>query len=201
MQVDIQAPVYCADDTHVGKVDRVVIDPDAQRVTHIVIHKGTWLSHDIVVPLDEVERADEQGVHLRLTPEQVDGLPDFVEVEWAQPREGWVPPPEYFESVVLWPPYFGQPAAPTTEHLSIGEHEVAITEGTDVECTDGKIGVVDRVLLDAQTQRLEGFVVREGVILTHDVVIPVRWIADTSPDVVRLNVSKDQVAREAQRPS
>ena len=70
-----------------------------------------------------------------------------------------------------------------------------------MECTDGKIGVVDRVLLDAQTQRLDGFVVREGVILTHDVVIPARWIADTSPDVVRLNVSKDQVAREAQRPS
>ena len=50
MQVDIQAPVYCNDGTHVGKVDRVVIDPDAQRVTHIVIHKGTFLSRDIVVP-------------------------------------------------------------------------------------------------------------------------------------------------------
>ncbi len=201
MQVDIQAPVYCADGTHVGKVDRVVIDPDAKRVTHVVIHKGTWLSRDIVVPLDAIERTDRHGVYLRLAPDQVNALPDFVEVEWAQPREGWVPPPGYFESVVLWPPYYGQPAAPTTERLRLGEHEVAITEGTDVECTDGKIGVVDRVLLDPETRRLEGLVVREGVILTHAVVVPARWVADASADAVRLNVAKDTVARDAQRAS
>jgi uncharacterized protein YrrD len=201
MQVDIQAPVYSADGTHVGKVDRVVIEPDVQRVTHIVIHKGTWLSRDIVVPLDEVERADKDGVHLRLGPEQVEALPDFVEVEWAQPREDWVPPPGYFESVVLWPPYFGQPAAPATERLNIGEYEVAITEGTDVECTDGKLGVVDRVLVDAQTGRLQGMVVRQGLILTHDVIVPAQWIAGADADAVRLSVTKDQVSREAERPS
>jgi uncharacterized protein YrrD len=198
MQVDIQAPVYCRDGTHVGKVDRVVIEPDAKLVTHVVIHKGTWLSRDVVVPLDSVERTDAKGVYLRLSPAEVEALPDFLEVEWAVPAEGWVPPPGYFESVVLWPPYFSQSAAPTRERQNIGAHEVAVTEGTDVECTDGKLGVVDQVVVDATTGRLEGFVVRRGILLTHDVVIPAPWIAHTDANVVRLNVTKDQVAREAQ---
>jgi uncharacterized protein YrrD len=201
MQVDIQAPVYSRDGTHVGKVDRVVIEPDAKLVTHIVIHKGTWLSRDVVVPMDSVERTDTKGVYLRLGPAEVEALPDFVEVEWAVPAEGWVPPPGYFESVVLWPPYFSQSAAPTRERQNIGAHEVAVTEGTDVECTDGKLGVVDQVVLDAATGRLEGVVVRQGFLLTHDVVIPAAWIAQTDANVVRLNVTKDQVAREAQPPS
>jgi uncharacterized protein YrrD len=201
MQVDIQAPVYCADGTHVGKVDRVVIEPEAKLVTDIVIHKGTWLSRDIVVPLESVERTDAKGVYLRLSRDEVEALPDFVEVEWASPAEGWVPPPGYFENVVLWPPYYAQPTAPTSERQNIGADEVAVTEGTEVECTDGKLGVVDRVVLDAATGRLEGLVVREGIFLRHDVVVPVQWIADTTADVVQLNVTRDQVAREAQPPA
>jgi uncharacterized protein YrrD len=199
MQVDIQAPVYSTDGTHVGKVDRVVIDPQAKLVTHIVVHKGTLLARDVVVPLNDVDSAGEDGVRLRVSEAKLDELPDFVEVEWVQPHEGWVPPPGYFESAVLWPPYFGQQAAPTREVTNIGDREVAITEGTDVECTDGKIGVVDRVQIDAQSGRLEGIVVREGVLFTHQVLVPAAWIASADADAVRLSVTKDQVAQEARR--
>jgi uncharacterized protein YrrD len=199
MQVDIQAPVYSADGEHVGKVDRVVIDPQDKRVTHIVVHKGTLLSRDIVVPLDDVNTAGDDGVRLRVSADKLDALPDFIEVEWVQPHEGWVPPPGYFESAVLWPPYFGQQAAPSREVMNIGEREVAITEGTDVECTDGKIGVVDRVQLDAQSGRLEGIVVREGVLFTHHVLVPAAWIASADAEAVRLSVTKDQVAQQARR--
>ena len=198
MQIDIQAPVHCVDGTHVGKVDRVVIEPGAQRVTHIVVHKGALLSRDVVVPIEAVERADTGGLHLRLGPQELDDLPDFVEVEWVQPRADWTPPPGYFETVVLWPPYYGHAAAAESERLSIADDQVAITEGTDVECTDGKIGVVDRVVLDAGTGRLEGFVVRQGVFLTRDVIVPAAWVAHADPDTVRLSVPKEQVAREGQ---
>ena len=201
MQVDIQAPVYCRDGTHVGKVDRVVIEPDAKLVTHIVTTRApgclaTSSSH--WTPSSAPKRRASTYASARLKSKR-------CRTSWRwngpYPAEGWVPPPGYFENVVLWPPYFSESAAPTRERQNIGANEVAVTEGTDVECTDGKLGVVDQVVLDASTGRLEGFVVRRGILLRHDVIIPAGWIAQTDADVVRLNVTKDQVAREAQRAS
>jgi sporulation protein YlmC with PRC-barrel domain len=66
--------------------------------------------------------------------------------------------------------------------------------GTTIYTNDDvNIGTIDRLIVDPRTDRLQGFVVRKGLILQRDVVIPA---ADVAPDnyddmngILRLTIS------------
>ena len=55
-----------------------------------------------------------------------------------------------------------------------------ITIGTPALADDGEFGRVARVILHPATQEVEGVVVEQGGMLSHDVVIPVEAIASAN---------------------
>src|SRR5690349_9836839 len=66
MDIRIGTEVYCGSDK-AGKVERVVISPRRQTVTHLIVGRGMVLHKDIVVPIERVVHADEERVDLDLT--------------------------------------------------------------------------------------------------------------------------------------
>jgi osmotically-inducible protein OsmY/sporulation protein YlmC with PRC-barrel domain len=62
--------------------------------------------------------------------------------------------------------------------------------GQRVATTDGEVGRVDTVLIDSATKRATHFTVRKGLLLHKDVIVPVEWIADYQPDLIKLGVDK-----------
>jgi uncharacterized protein YrrD len=71
------APVE-ASDGHVGEVSELVIDPDTNQVTHLVLHKGHLFGHhDIAVPIADLDRVDEGIVYLKIDKAAVKDLPDI----------------------------------------------------------------------------------------------------------------------------
>ncbi len=95
MNIEIGARVRTRDDADVGEVHRVVVDLERQAVASIVVLKGRLLSRDILVPLEYVERADEDGVGLRLTTDELKELPDFAYNEILTPPPTWAFPMPY----------------------------------------------------------------------------------------------------------
>jgi sporulation protein YlmC with PRC-barrel domain len=65
-----------ATDGHVGTVSELVVAPDAERITHLVLTEGhLWGKKEVTVPLSAVDRVEDDTVYLKLDREAVEQLP------------------------------------------------------------------------------------------------------------------------------
>jgi uncharacterized protein YrrD len=68
-----------------------------------------------------------------------------------------------------------------------------ITIGTPALADDGKVGRVARVIIHPATQEVEGVVVEQGGMLTHDLVIPIDAITGADEDSLRVRGTRDEI--------
>jgi sporulation protein YlmC with PRC-barrel domain len=69
------AAVYAADG-HVGQVDEFLVDPEDSHITHLVMQEGhLWGQKEVTFPISEIDRIDEDGVHLKLDKRAIEALP------------------------------------------------------------------------------------------------------------------------------
>jgi hypothetical protein len=62
-----------ATDGHIGKVEKLIVEPDSGHITHLVLHKGhLWGKKDIMVPLSAVDRVDYDTVYLNVDKKAVE---------------------------------------------------------------------------------------------------------------------------------
>ena len=62
-----------------GTVDRVLTEGDSDRVTHLIVRRGSLLTREIAVPAELIATTDEQTVHLTISQQELDELPEFQE--------------------------------------------------------------------------------------------------------------------------
>ena len=64
-----------ATDGHVGHLDEFLVDPATERVTHLVLRVGhLWGQRDLTIPVSEIDRLEENTVHLKLDKRQIEAL-------------------------------------------------------------------------------------------------------------------------------
>jgi uncharacterized protein YrrD len=89
-EVDVKVPtdgihleegtnVISADDEHVGDVAQVFVRSSDDQVTHLLISRGLLFTTEKLVPIDWVDSADEDGVHLAVNKTALENLPDYEE--------------------------------------------------------------------------------------------------------------------------
>jgi len=71
------ADVITADDEHVGNVDAVLTEPEADRATHLVVSEGVLFPHRKLVPMQWVDTVLENEIHLAVPAALVDDLPEY----------------------------------------------------------------------------------------------------------------------------
>src|SRR5215208_6914021 len=76
--------VFTPGGEEVGRVNRFVIDPATNEVTHIVIQKGWLLPEDKVVPFEMVNSATDERVVLNEEIGDFDKLPPFEETHFVR---------------------------------------------------------------------------------------------------------------------
>src|SRR4051794_38476906 len=107
MRLDLDAKVRARDGDDIGSVDRAIVDPRTNEVTHIVVRTGTIFGRDIMVPRADIERGGVDGdtIQLDLTKDELDQFPDFVLEQYSAPPPAWVAPAGYgFPSTgYAWP--------------------------------------------------------------------------------------------------
>lgn len=204
MQFNIGAKVLTADGEQVGTVDRVVIEPDTQEVTHLVVQKGILFTEDKVIPMSLVSNATEEQVSLQKADDDLDEFPDFVESNFVPADRGpdsvsvtnnrantfyWYPPVGGYGG-------FAAHAIPRyvvkTEHIPEGT--VALDEGANVISSDGEhVGDVERVFTDSENDRATHLLISEGLFLKEKKLVPTRWIEHVFEHEIRLFVDSELV--------
>jgi hypothetical protein len=71
------AEVFSADDEHVGDVEQVLTDPQADRVTHFVITEGLLLKERKLIPSQWVSTMAEDRVKLAVGSDLLKSLPEY----------------------------------------------------------------------------------------------------------------------------
>lgn len=65
-----------ATDGHVGRVDEFLMDPESERITHLVLQEGhLWGKKDINIPVSEIDRIEGNTVHLKIDKQAIEELP------------------------------------------------------------------------------------------------------------------------------
>jgi sporulation protein YlmC with PRC-barrel domain len=215
MRFELDAKVFASDGEHIGHVDRAIIDPSTNEVTNIVVRTGAIFGRDILVPRIDLEHGvhDDEGIHLSLTKEQLEALPDYVPEAYGPAPGTWVAPAGYGfpDGSYMFPLAFdpmtgGTPIMIPPDDTQLDDPDVVtLTKGALVLDREGDdIGVVDDIRFDTESGRLQGFVLRVGGALRTlfgggDTVEVSRYqIESVGESIVRLRLAKDDVEAAAE---
>jgi len=186
MPLMIGAKVNCTDGA-CGEVSRVVVDPAAQTVTHLVVDRQYQGRLVLLGLVDAVPG----GLRLGCT---------IAEFENLQPADATVLPHDSVEDPrwdvlgVSRRARLSPPSRPpvTSEALPFGQ--VAVRGGEHVHATDGDIGQVRGLLIDPASHQVTHVLLREGHVFGRkEVAIPVGAVTGLAEDGIRLNLTKQQV--------
>jgi sporulation protein YlmC with PRC-barrel domain len=190
MELSIGAEATCTDGPG-GKVIRVVVDPVAKAVTHVVVEPRHRSGLGKLVPLDLVESSTAAGLQLRCSTAELQALESAETTQFLPGVEGY---PGFGEDeVVAWPYYGGNASVPVTFD-TLPVDEVAVRRGDRVHATDGRIGHVEGLVVDGQTRHVTHVLLQEGHLWGRkEVAIPMASVVSVE-DGIRLNITKQEVA-------
>jgi sporulation protein YlmC with PRC-barrel domain len=200
----IGAEASCTDGD-AGEVRRVIVDPVARSLTHLVVEPKGRLGLARLVPLDLVDMADAATgtIRIRCT------LAEFARLDPAEETQ-FVPGTRGYEAygteqVLSWP-YFsmsGGPADPmdlglervsqTVTYDTVPLGEVEVRRGDAVQATDGHIGHVQGLVIEPASHHVTHVLLQEGHLWGRkEVAIPIRAVTRVD-DGIAVSLSKQQV--------
>jgi sporulation protein YlmC with PRC-barrel domain len=185
-----------------GEVSRVVVDPVAETITHLVVEPKHRQGLGRLVPLDLVDATPEE-VRLRCTTAAFEQLDAAEETQFLPGSNGYrgYGPGQTFS----WPYYglgggmglaggvgmAGISQVVTYDTLPLGE--VAVRRGEQVHATDGDIGRVQGLVIDARNHHVTHVLLQEGHLWGRkEVAIPIGAVTGVD-EGIRLNITKQEV--------
>jgi len=185
----IGVKAYCTDGL-CGHLTQVVLDPIDDTVTDLIVEPEHRQGLGRLVPVAwATPQADR--VDLRCTREEFDRLEVAEAVRFLPGVVGYMGFAP--ENLLLWP-YFGSAGEVPVVFDTLPKGEVAVRRGEEVRATDGKIGVVEGLVIDEASRRVSHIVLKEGHLFGHkDVAIPITAVDTVGEDGITLNIGKRDV--------
>jgi hypothetical protein len=193
--------VACSDGT-CGDLRRMVCDPVARALTHLVVEPRHRRGTGRLVPIDLADVAGEE-IRLRCTKSEFEGLEEADEFELKPGARGqWVFGPSFgfgmgggLGALGMGGMGMGkigpEPQAVASDHVPSGEVEVQ--RGDHVRATDGQVGRLQGLVIDASDHHVAHVLVDEGHLWDQRrVAIPISAV-DGVDDGVQLNITRDEV--------
>ncbi len=174
----IGAAAACSDGP-CGAVTRVVVDPVARALTHIVVEPEHRSGLGRLVPIGKVE-AGADDVRLQYTLAEFEALPSAEETDFLPGGSGYN---AYAAHEAYYWPYFGlegdadprltlASAIETRDTLPAGE--IGVRRGEAVHASDGEIGKVEGLVVDTAQGHVTHVLLQEGHLWGHkQVAIPI----------------------------
>jgi sporulation protein YlmC with PRC-barrel domain len=210
VQFTIGAEASCSDGT-CGKVTRVIVDPVAEEVTHLVVEPSHRRGLGKFVPLGLIDSTAGQ-IRLSCTQAQFEKLDPAEETRFIPGTNGYA---GYGPGQVGYWPYYGLGMggelgigggmsegltgfgggniSQTVTEDTVPLGEVDVRRGDTVEATDGEIGRVQGLVIDRGSRHVTHVLLQEGHRWgRREVAIPISAVASTS-DGIQLRISKQEV--------
>lgn len=201
--------VISSDDKKLGTLSRFVVHKDDLKLTHVVIDtgilrsgkplwEGGWgLSHDRILPLACVADATSDAIRLSMSADDFrDHSVDYIEEAFEQVRDNH--PGEVdlsdFERILKAIP--GEPGPVFMYELKAKRpDEIEIAHDSPVWRLNPhqKIGEVERLIYDEDTNKVQDLVIRRGFLFTKEVLLPLRYVVEIVADIVRVDISDDDL--------
>jgi hypothetical protein len=194
----IGAEVSCTDGI-CGDLRRVIVDPVARAVTHLVVRPKDRLDLDRLVPLDLVDAVD-GVIRLRCSQADFNRLKAAEETHFIPAELTGYGPGE----TLAWPYYglgpgmagFGpDPVPPGVTYDTVPLGEVDVRRGERVHAADGSIGRVQGLVIDRGSHEVTHVLLAEGHLWgKKEVAIPIRAVTSVDPEEgIRLSLSRQEV--------
>jgi sporulation protein YlmC with PRC-barrel domain len=186
----IGAGVSCTDGP-CGTLVRVVVDPIAHLVTHLIVAPQPGHGPARLVPLELVGSATSE-IRLKCASAEFDSLDPAADGQFIASDADV---PDYRPTdVVAWP-YYGYRGA--RGHLetddAIPPGEVEVQRGEHVNATDGHIGQVEGLVIDPDSHHVTHVLLQEGHPWGRkQVTIPIGTVTRIA-DRIEVNLTKQQV--------
>jgi uncharacterized protein YrrD len=202
--------VYSSDGHKLGQLHRAVLRRADLSLTHVVVDIGflrsgrrLWegglgLDYDRIVPAADVVNADDERLLLALTAEQFKFAPEYTQESFESPWDlspGEFDIPDVVNRAQGLAGLIGNTANVwVVERLNKPLGSVDIAEGTPVwrGSPHQKLGEVRRLLFGGDGS-LQALVIERGFLLHRDVVLPVRYIVELMDDLIRVDITDEQL--------
>jgi len=175
-----------------GDVIRVVVDPIARSVTHLVVEPKHRGGLGRLVPLELVDASNGE-IRLGCT------AADFEKLERAEDTRflpGTIGSLGYGPDQVMFWPYYGIGAGNVSEPVTydtVPDGDVTVRRGEHVHATDGDIGRVQGLVMDAGDRHITHVLLQEGHLWgRRQVAIPIAAVSEVR-EGIRLNLTKQEV--------
>jgi len=206
MRLELGKRIRATDEVF-GELADVVIDPIANRVTHLVAKpSGGGSARLVPIELVEAGRDDEDEIRLRCTTEEIVALDDVEEVAYLRLGETPTSDPDWdvgIENVLALPYYEGSELMGVAGVGAMGEvdityhrvpkGEVEIRRSSTVSATDEEfLGRVDGFIVD--DDHITHLVLEHGHLWgKREITIPIGAVAKVETDAISLSLSKAEV--------
>ncbi|HEX2965778.1 MAG TPA: PRC-barrel domain-containing protein [Syntrophorhabdaceae bacterium] len=201
------AEVMTSGGKKIGEIDRVIVNPSTDAVTHIVVRKGFLFTSDRMISVDKIENTYKDKIVLKKGIEDVKELPEYREREYisALDDSGIEHETEYAPSMMWyyptpgfgwWAEAPGYPVPPFVVKIEINipEGTVPVSEGARVISEDGvEVGEVYLIYTEPKENRITHILLQKGILKKERKLIPSNWIKSVSEDEIQINVPEQVV--------
>jgi sporulation protein YlmC with PRC-barrel domain len=190
-----KAEVYCSDGI-AGLTTYVIGDPVNHQVTHLVVKSLKPTAREYLVPIDVVEDTMPHRINLKCTRDAMENMEPFTDEEYLRTNV-----PSYLVSPYIVPDVSivtgsneQTPVYVRNKHRNIPPGELSVWRNAKVEATDGYIGQVDALMIDANTRQVTHLVLLERHIFEQkEITIPASQIECVNEDTIYLKLDRQSV--------
>ncbi|MEZ4664018.1 MAG: PRC-barrel domain-containing protein [Caldilineaceae bacterium] len=188
LNVDVEGP-----EGKLGRATYLIVNPISDETTHLVVRNNRLPHEERLLPTTWIKESNHERIFVDCTYDQWARLEPFVQTEYVK-----MPVPQYASAGFTWPytmtPAYTDEYLPV-EHKRIPVHTRELRRGSKVEASDGPIGKVEELIVDAANKHITHLVLSKGHLWgAQDIVAPVTAIKMIDDDRIVLNITKDAVA-------
>lgn len=197
--------VTSRDDHKLGTLNRFIINKESGKLTHITVDtgifrsgealwKGGWgMSHDRILPLAVVASAASDELRLTMSADEFKELSADYIAEYFEPIPDVEPGrPDLSDVARIVTSIPGEPGP-----IMLFEARAQAPDETEIKkdspvwrlSPHQKIGEVEGLIFDEDTQKVTALVVKRGFVFTKEVVLPIERVLEVVADVVRVDMT------------